>query len=85
MQSVDEKTNETILHGMICLHVDDGFCAGDKVYRERLSKYYKKFKVNPQKGSEGTVEYTGAEIAKNGKSFSMSQKLYSAVICEPAC
>ena len=68
---------------MICLHVDDGLCAGDKVFRERLSKYYKKFKVNLQKGSEGTVEYTGAEIAKNGESISMTQKLYSAIIVEP--
>lgn len=79
----DSETKEQKLHGMICLHVDDGLCAGDKIFRERLAKYYATFKVNPEKGSEGTVEYTGAELAKSDGLISMSQKLYSAYIAEP--
>ena len=34
---------------MLCLNVDDGFCAGDKVFESSSQKYYKHFKVNPEK------------------------------------
>ena len=39
--------------------------------------------MNPQKESEGAAEYTGAEIAKNGNTISMTQKLYAAIVVEP--
>ena len=73
-----------VLSGMICLHVDDGLCAGDDHFKVSLGKYYKRFKVNADKGRDDTVEYTGAEITKTGKNcISISQKLYSAIITEP--
>ena len=65
---------------MVCL------CAGDKVFENTLKKYYEHFKVNPDKGSDTTAEYTGAEISKIGKNkISMSQKLYSVIIEKPTC
>ena len=82
LHKVDNGTKQ--LSGMICLHVDDGLCAGDDFFKTELKKYYKRFKVNPEKGSDDAVEYTGAEITKTGKfCISMSQKLYSAIITEP--
>ena len=84
LQSVDENSNEIVLNGMMCLNVDDGLCAGDQTFEKALKKYYDNFKVNPEKGSDTTVEYTGAEISKIGKNMiSMSQKLYSIIIEHP--
>ena len=79
-----ESDGEKVLSGIICLHVDDGLCAGDDYFKASLGKYYKRFKVNPEKGSDDTVEYTGAEITKTERDcISISQKLYSAIITEP--
>ena len=84
LQTEDKETKKITLNGMLCLHVDDGLCAGDEIFEKALRKYYQHFKVNPEKGSDTTVEYTGAEISKIGKNkISMSQKLYSVIIEKP--
>ena len=84
LQTEDKETKKITLNGMLCLHVDDGLCAGDAIFEKTLKKYYQHFKVNPEKGSDTTVEYTGAEISKTGRHMiSMSQKLYSVIIEKP--
>ena len=76
VQTLDKQTNKIVLNGMLCLHVDDGLCAGDKIFENTFKKYYEHFKVNPEKGSDTTGEYTGAEISKIGRNkISISRKL----------
>ena len=74
------------LHGILCLHVDDGLCVGDKYFREKMQGYFDKYKTNPDKGDSGTFEYTGAEVCKEDDyHFTMSQHLYAALTEEKKC
>ena len=82
-QTTDAKTGNVALRGIMCLHVDDGSCAGGKAFEKALRKYYEHFKTIPENGAETTVEYTGAEISKVGENMTtMSQQLYSAIVEE---
>ena len=67
-------------HGILCLHVDDGLCLGDDVFRQKLGGYFAKYQVNADKGEQGTFEFTGAEVSKTAAStFELSQQVYAGM------
>ena len=71
------------IHGIIGMHVDDGLCAGDKVFDQVLQKLEAKFPFGSKREKEFT--FTGIQIKQDGDGrIHLNQKDYVENI-DPIC
>ena len=71
----DSKSNETKIHGIVGIHVDDGIGGGDSVFHQTIQALERKYPFGSQR--QGSFTFTGVQIHQehNGE-IHLSQKEY---------
>ena len=63
------------LHGILGIHVDDGLCGGDEVFREKIALLQKQYPFGSQK--KGSFVFTGIQMQqRSDKAIVLSQSDY---------